>query len=215
MPLIFSIFCLFSLLIPSLSGTLVMINPAGDRSNPGRRIADGYERGVTLSMAEQLQKKLADRYGVRVVLTRGAGEDVLELQGASFANRMNTDFFLSLHVYNQEEPKPTVSLYHLVYNPLIDLGAHQFVPFTFVPLHQAHFANSLQVRLFGSKMKDVLAEQQGKKVLDVCGLFGIPFRPLCGILAPALALEVGLSYEDQWKNILPVLVDSMSFLAEF
>lgn len=189
-----------------------MISPAGDRSNLGRRIVDGYERGVTMSMAEELQKKLIERYGIRVVLTRNPGEDVLELQASSFANRMNTDFFLSLHVYSQEEPKPTVSLYHLVYNSLVDVGVHRLDPFAFVSLHQAHFANSLKTCLFGSKMKDVLDGIKNKKILDVHGMFGIPFRPLCGILSPAIALEVGLSHENQWENILPSLVDSMSFL---
>jgi N-acetylmuramoyl-L-alanine amidase len=210
----FSIFCLFLFLTTSLIGKLVMINP-GDGKGTGRMIVDGYERGVTLSMAEELQKKLSERYGVRVVLSRSPGEEVSELSSASFANRMNTDFFISLHVYHQEEPKPNIYLYNLVYNPLVDVASHQFVPLTFVPLYQAHFVNSFQTRLYGSKIKDVLEETHNKKVLDVHGMFGIPFRPLCGILAPALAIEVGLSYENQWKNIMPALVDSMNFLASY
>jgi len=197
-----------------LDARLVMINP-GDGKGTGRMIVDGYERGVTMNMAEELGKKLSERYGVRCVVTRKPGEELKDLQGASFANRMNADFFISLHAYHQEQLKPHLYLYHLVYNPLVDCTPHQFVPLTFIPLHQAHFFRCLQTRQLGEAIKDILGQSHHKKILDVDGIFGIPFRPLCGIVAPALALEVGLSHEGHWKTIISSLVESMSFLGHY
>ena len=191
---------------------LVMINPAGDAKNVGRKLVEGFERGVTLQFSEEIQKGLTDKYGHRVVLTRSPGEAVLPLQNASYANRSKADFFLSLHVYRQEEPKPKVIVYHLLYNPMVDLAQNNFNSFTFVPIHQAHFQNISRTVGFANNVKSVLNNGEFKKKLDFYGPYGLPFKPLVGIVAPSIAIEVGICEDNNWKHLVEPIVEGLNFL---
>ncbi|MFC1894408.1 N-acetylmuramoyl-L-alanine amidase [Candidatus Dependentiae bacterium] len=191
---------------------VVMINPAGHAKNVGRRLVESVERAITFDFAKSLKKALQEQYNVRVILTRYPGEEIVDWESASFSNRLGVDFYLSLHVYREEVLKPKVFLYHLLYNSLIDLAPHNFVPYSFVAVHNAHFANIKTTRLWGEDMKQSLTSDINQKSFDFYGLFGIPFKPLCGIIAPALAIELGICKEDQWRSLIYALVESMGFL---
>lgn len=163
---------------------LVMIDPAGHAKNVGRRLVEGYERGETFKFAEKLQQELQEKYQVRVVLTRFAGEEIVDLQNASFANRLNVDFYISLHIYRQEQVKPKIFMYHLVYDPMVDLARRIFDPISFIPIHQAHFRSIHKTRFYVQQMKDILIMPYHQKRFDFYGFYGIPFKPLCGVFCP-------------------------------
>ena len=76
-----------------------MINPFGDAQYAGRIVDDSFERGLTLQFAEELQRKISKILPVRVVLSRFAGETLENLQVANFSNRLQVDFFISIHFY--------------------------------------------------------------------------------------------------------------------
>lgn len=195
---------------------IVMINPAGHAKNVGRKLLFGeYERTVSYDFAEKLQQALKDKYGVRTVLTRFVGEEIVDpLQNASFANRLGVDFYLSLHFYGEESVKPKIFIYSLVYNPVMDFARRTFdLPF-FIPIHQAHFGNIYKSKDLGKKMKEILTSSQYQKLFDCYGLFGIPIRPLCGILAPAISIEIGLHQESAIKTLIEPIVESLNFLKE-
>ena len=120
---------------------LVMIDPAGHAKNVCRKLVEGYERAQTFKFAQSLSKGLQDKYGFRVILTRYPGEEIVDLQNASFANRLNVDFYLNINVYRQDSVKPKIFMYHLVYNPMVDLARRSFEPYTFIPINQVHFTN--------------------------------------------------------------------------
>jgi hypothetical protein len=195
---------------------LVMINPAGHAKNVGRKLPFGeYERTVTFELAEKLQHALKDKYGIKVVLSRFIGEEIVDpLQNASFANRLGVDFYLSIHMYAQETAKPKVFMYHLMYDPMMDLARRFYDPLDFIPIHQAHFSNIYETKWRGNKIKEVLTSPENQKLFDFYGMFGIPFRPLCGILAPAIAIEIGIRQENAWRSLVDSLVESLKFLQE-
>src|SRR3990172_8684717 len=75
----------------------IMLDPAGDAKNPGRKLDDSFERGITLQFSETLKQKLESLFpSIRVVLTRLPGETVQLLQNANFANRLDVNFYLSI-----------------------------------------------------------------------------------------------------------------------
>jgi len=189
-----------------------MIDPAGDAANVGRKLVEGYERGVSLQFAEKLRSVLVSRYGIQVVLTRSPREIIPQLQNASFANRLNIDFFLSLHLYHQEEAKPNLFIYHLLYNPMVDLVTKSFNPLLFVPIHQAHFGSIAKTILLANMMKTVLTSESYKKRLNFYGPFGLPLKPLVGIMPPAVIVEVGICEESNWKHLVDPLAESLEFL---
>lgn len=195
---------------------VMMINPAGHAKNVGRKLIFGeYERTVSYDFAEKLQQALKDKYGVRTVLTRFVGEEIVDpLQNASFANRLGVDFYLSLHFYGEESVKPKIFIYSLVYNPMMDLARRTFdLPF-FIPVHQAHFGNIYRSKDLSKKMKEILTLPQYQKLFDCYGPFGIPIKPLCGILAPAITIEIGLHQESAIKTLIEPIVESLNFLKE-
>ena len=189
-----------------------MINPSGHAKNVGRKLVEGYERAQTFKFAQVLQEALQERYGNRVILTRFPGEEIIDLQNASFSNRLGVDFYISLHLYRQDKAKPRLYMYHLVYNPMVDLAKRVFDPFRFIPIYQAHFMNIFTTTRYADLMKKTLYNYE--HMFDVYGLYGIPLKFLCGIIAPAIAIEIGINQEDQWKLAVAPLVESLSFLGQ-
>ncbi|MCK4265104.1 N-acetylmuramoyl-L-alanine amidase [Candidatus Babeliales bacterium] len=197
---------------------LVMLSPAGDAKNPGRTLDKGYERGVTLQIAEKLKEKIIDIYGARCLLTRSPGEVVSHLQNASFANRIFSNrvgFYLSIHVYHEEDIKPKLAIYRLVYNSMVDFASHNFSKFSFLTLYEAHFINIYKTKSFAEKMAEILTNEEHGQKFDFYGINGIPFKPLLGIIVPALAIEIGIKEEEQWRGLINPIVESMKFLLSF
>lgn len=191
----------------------MMINPAGHAKNIGRKLVEGYERSLTFKMAELLKQKLQDRYGIRCVLTRYPGEEIVDLQNASFANRLGIDFYLDINFYRQDFIKPRIFIYNLVYNPMVDFATRVFDPYKFVPVNQAHFFNINITKFYGWKIKEILTQRRHKKNFDCYGVFGIPVKPLVGIISPALCIEIGICNQDQWKSLVDPIVESLGFLS--
>ena len=199
---------------PKTIRPLILLNPAGDATRPGRRMVEGYERGLTLQFAEKLQSALADRFGIRPLLTRNAGEEVVDLQNASFANRLNADLYLSVHCHRSAEIKPTLSLYYLMYNQLIDDAAPLAQDYAFIPLNQAHYRKIKHARSLATQMSYTLRSEPHARLLDCRGAYGIPFKPLKGILAPGIGIELGLCREDQWASLIEPILDSLVSVIE-
>jgi len=190
----------------------IMIDPAGDAKNVGRKIVESYERTITFKMAESLRQKIAEKYNFKIVFTRNPGEEVFDLQKASFANRLNVDFYLSLHIYRHEFAKPKVFVYNLVYNPVVDFANRSLDPYKFIPISQSHYLNINKTQLFGRSIRDYLSQEIFKNKFDFYGVYGIPIKSLVGVIAPALAIEVGICNEEQWKFLVDPIVDSLNFL---
>ncbi|MFA5074646.1 MAG: hypothetical protein WC436_00920 [Candidatus Babeliales bacterium] len=193
---------------------LVMLDPAGHANNVGRKLIEDYERTQTFNFAQELQKRLRERYKIWVVITRYLGEEVVELQNASFSNRINADLYIHISMYREENIKPTIFMYHLVYNPLVDFAKRIFDPYDFIPINQAHFANINLTTKYANYMKNYLTQPNFQRWFDLYGFFGIPFKPLVGITAPAIAIELGICQEDKWKIFIEPLVESLSFLSD-
>jgi len=196
------------------AANLVMISPAGDLNNPGRKLSDGYERGVAFQIAEKLKNLLFEKYGIKAVLTREPREAIVPLQNASYANRFNADFFLSIHVFKQENPKPKVFTYYQMFNRVKDLAGFNVNSLEFVSIYESHYKNLKLTMSLAERMKNALIDTKFDKIFDSFGPIGLPLKPLVGITTPAMVLEIGLCEENDWKNIVEPIAESLSFLKE-
>lgn len=184
----------------------IMIDPAGDAKHTGRLIQDTLERGISLQCAEQLKTKLTQTFSnIRVVLTRVPGETIQPLQNASFANRLGVDLYLSLYFYHEPENPAHITLYYYIENPVIDTW-HQAKKLSFYQVNQAHLINLKTTKAWGNKFLEILNDTSYAKFFKPRGLFGIPFTPLIGIKAPAIAVEVGLKNKQDWQQIINPLI---------
>ena len=185
-----------------------MLAPAGDAKEAGRKLAHGYERGVTLQLAEALKAKLKE-HGITVHISRSAGEEVPELGAASYANRAGVDKFVSLHVFKAREAKPHIDVYSLIYNPLVD-GQLQHDEHAFVPLQEAHFGSVTHSKNFGEKVCSLLQRSENERLLSCSELVRMPFKPLCGVIAPAVGVEIGLASDEQWESLVAPLARAIA-----
>jgi len=186
-----------------------MIDPAGDAKHTGRLIQDTLERGISLQCAEQLKSILTQKFkSIRVILTRVPGETIQPLQNASFANRLDVDLYLSLYFYYEQQSPSHITLYHYLENPISDPW-HQPNQLAFYQVGQAHLINLKTTQQWGKKFLETFQNKNYSKFFKPRGLLGIPFTPLVGIKAPALALEVGLKNKQDWQHIIDPLVTAL------
>jgi len=190
----------------------IMLDPSGDAQNAGRQIDDNLERGVTLQFSQKLKEELEDRYGdIRVVLTRFPGETLQPLQNANFSNRLNVDFYLSIHFYKEYEVKPKVFLYTFSYNDEFITKRSQLY---FYSYDQAHLINKDSTKKWANIIKNSFLKCEYKKIFDLEGLFKLPFKPLIGVKSPAIGIELGLRKKDDWINYLEAFISGIGAILE-
>lgn len=190
---------------------LIMIDPAGHAKSPGRKLHKNYERAETYKCAEALKRSLEQNFHVRVILTRDPGDEIVPLQNASFANRLNIDFFLRINFYTKDLPKPKLGLYNLVFDPIIDTVNRPFNPQAFIPVNQAHFKCVSLTKSLASQMTSLLGAAHYQKLFDIGQPCSLPLKPLVGITAPALLLEACLPWQDdQWNDLVTPLAESIA-----
>ena len=205
---VITFFLLYSMLpITAHDQFTIMIDPAGDAKHTGRLIVDTLERGISLQCAEQLKSKLMHASkNIRVVLTRVPGETIQPLQNASFANRLGVDLYVSLYFYHEPQSPSHITLYHYVENPVVDFW-HKPNHLCLYQVDQAHLISIKKTQAWGKIILHVLQDAQWSKFFQPRGLFGMPFIPLMGIKAPAIAIEVGLKSKKDWQAIIdPLLI---------
>jgi N-acetylmuramoyl-L-alanine amidase len=185
----------------------IMINPSGDAENTGRKIDDSFERGITLQCTERLKKLIEEAYpAVRVVLTRFPGETLQPLQNANFANRLDVDFYLSIHFYEEQEVKPSLALYtFLSDNNLIPKP----VDLAFYAHDKAYVISHATTHEYSRLMHSIFIQEKYHHQFNVKDLYALPFAPLIGIKSPAIALEIGLKTKESWTHFLAPILESI------
>lgn len=192
---------------------IVVIDPAGHAGCVGRWLVESSERAETLKFARELKKEIVNRYGVKAIVSRSPGEELLALQIPSFSNRLNADFFLRINMCREEGEKPKVFFYNLLFDSLVDLAAPGYVnDIELISLYQAHIFNINKTILYGNQMYEYLSQYKLKKYFDCYPLRGLPLKHLVGITAPAILLEIGLCRENKWRSLVRPIANSLSFL---
>lgn len=197
----------FSPLRPTAAATqqfFIMIDPAGDAKQSGRKIDDSLERGIALQCAEALKTALEQRYGIRVVLTRFPGETVEPLQNANFANRLKVDLYISLHFYQEQLPRPQFFIYRCTQGNEFITKTHELC---WHPYDQAHQINGKITKQWAQLLRTGL--EHNKNLFDFRGVCGLPCKPLLGITAPAFLFEIGIQKEADWRILLEPIVASL------
>ncbi len=217
MPIINFFKCYFIIALSTIQFSLhanndlftIMIDPAGDAKHTGRLIQDTLERGLSLQCAEELKKAIMQKYNnVRVVLTRVPGETIQPLQHAAFANRLHVDFYLRIDFYHEQDTPAYITLYHYLENSVTDFW-HKPINLCFYKVNQAHLMHLTTTKQWGLEILQILQNKKISKYFEPRGLFGVPFQPLIGIQAPAIAVEVGLKNKQDWQNIIDPLVQAL------
>jgi N-acetylmuramoyl-L-alanine amidase len=173
----------------------IMIDPAGDARQTGRTIGSNFERGITMQCAERLAHLLKQQSSaITTVITRAPAELVPELQNANYANRLNIDLFISLHFCRTNNARPKMWIYR--YAQANDFVAPQ-TGLSFPSYDQAYLLNNKITATLAADMERMLEKST---LFDVHGPYKLPFKPLVGIIAPAIAFEMELKDEADWQT---------------
>lgn len=207
MPIKYYALLFLFLFLPRAHGFSLMLDPAGDAKNTGRIVNDNFERGITLQCAEQLKKTIETLMpSIRVILTRFPGESVEPLQNANFANRLNIDLYISINFYQETETKPHFYLYYVSYNDHFITRSYDL---SFYPYDQAHRIHNKKTDRIAKTFSESLSEKKYTRLYDFKGSFGIPFKPLVGIISPAIAFEIGLKKSSDWQEYVQPIAQSI------
>jgi N-acetylmuramoyl-L-alanine amidase len=89
---------------PALTGKLVVLDPGHGGSDRGSEAGDLDETSIVEDLAFRLEGRLAAT-GMQVALTRGPGVSPTDAERAAFANGIDADLVLSLHVDSAPSPR--------------------------------------------------------------------------------------------------------------
>lgn len=193
----------------------IILDPAGDAKNPGRIIDGHFERGITLQCCEKLKALLEENHkNLRVIISRVPGETIEPLQNAAFANRLKADLYLSLHLYQEETTRRSHwHTYYFLSHPTTDFWqASQQKPF--LRYNHAHYPYLYKTTSLAQKSYARFKQLPDAKQYEIYEPAGIPFKPLIGIHAPALAFEAGIYTKDDWHRILARIAQIVESLLE-
>lgn len=186
----------------------IMLDPAGDARHVGRKLDDAFERGIALQCAERLKAAIEQNYPhVRVVLTRLPGEIEQPLQHANFANRLNTDLYISLHFYQEHDTKPHWYIYTFSYGNDFVIPSSSL---TFYTYDNVHRINTQVTQRWATMIKQTLNQEPYTQHFICTHVYKLPFKPLIGIKAPAIAYEIGLKKQQDWTHAIEPVVASLA-----
>lgn len=105
---------LYFLLCTTLAqGALFIFDPAGDVNNPGRLIANVFERTATSDLARTLSQRLNSTHkNISVMLTRQPGSAMSNQDKIRLVEQKQPILFLRLAIYQSKTVKPTLGIYH-------------------------------------------------------------------------------------------------------
>lgn len=167
-----------------------------------RTICDYTEEYLAFEICQAIQTKLTAAHSqIQVNLTREPGEELGRIQIANRANQTNINLFISLHVYHECSSKSKINLYY--YTKQRFCSNLNFTTLNFMNYSDAYLANYDQTINWGNKIANYLAQNQ-KQQFEVEQLVGLPFKPLAGIQAPAIGIEIGLKNSDWRTYVAPI-----------
>jgi len=189
--------------------TLIIIDPAGHAGDPGRSLTYSYERKETYEFATALKNHLEKHSSITVIMSRKTGDHRQPLQNTAFANKLNIDYFMRLHLHKGEQQKPKLYAFRLVFDPVIDFARRIHNSLAFIPIHQAHYQKIHTTNDWCQAIKKNLSNDLYQKIFDFHGPLGIPVKSLVGITAPALIFEASIANDSDWKQLVEPIGESV------
>lgn len=182
----------------------VFIDAGGDATQGGRIIDNNYESSINFTIAQSLKNALMEAHsGVKIILNRTPTETICPLQNAQFANKLGIDLYI--HICSTQSPQTSsITLYQFSSNQktVLKKGSLGFFSYDQIYLMHEH-----QTTEWAHSIKKNLIDQHHS---TISGVYKMPFKPLMGINAPAIAIEVGIHRLDELNTLIEQLARALS-----
>jgi N-acetylmuramoyl-L-alanine amidase len=180
---------------------VILLEASGDTIHTGRSIDDSFESSITFEIAQAIKQLIiAQCPHVKVLLNRAQTETVSPLQNANFANKLDIDCYMSIHAFNETQLKPRVFIYQFSY---LDDFIAKDTGLSFYPFDKIYLINQKQTNAWAQQLKQTFEKNS---LWNVNGVYSFPFKPLIGIKAPAIGIEIGLKNRSEWRNYSETIV---------
>jgi hypothetical protein len=202
--------------VSALSKTFTLfISPFGHAGEPGRVLHESYERAQAYHMGVALKDALEKAHPCKVILSRTPGQDLAEHQTINFAHQTLPDLFISISLFalsGNDGSKPQVHLYNLLIDPFTDAIRKAYHGISFVPLEQAHCSYLKASAAISNSFKTIAAQEPFVQQCECAGPYALPYKPLLGITAPSIGIEIGLRKDRDWELCLPMIIAALNKL---
>jgi len=190
----------------------IVIHPDGDANSPGRMIYNNAERSITFQWAQLLKESLEHALpDVIITITRAPGQVLPPQAVIQLAHRLQADLVITLHAYQETQPKPQLYLYQYA-NGTEFITA--FPPLYAYPLEHAHLHAKEMTNQWAKLCSETLSHPTLHSKFTFRGPFAIPFKLLQGLKVPACAWELGIKKGMSWDPLLQAMTVSIQKWAE-
>jgi N-acetylmuramoyl-L-alanine amidase len=176
----------------------IMFDPAGDINTPGRMLGNYTEQSLAVNIAKILKKQLEhDHSSLTVLLSHDSNESVMPITKANDSNIKPVDLFIHLTLNQTTSKTFSLGIYHYLTNQKDFLDTRNNNELVLTPYTYAHLGNVM----VNAYLTRTLAQNHP----EITTHAAMPLKPLVGITAPALVIEIGLANVDVWPDLIPLL----------
>ncbi len=183
----------------------IMLSPFGNNNSQGRSLKSNFESSIAHQFVHALAQELETNFPtIRIRMSHEKTDCITPLQIASMANCLPVDLFIQFQFYSEHESK--ICIYHCSNN-------NDFLckcwDLSWCQAGQAYLINKKNSAAWAQKIANVLSSADNSKWFSVVGPYAIPLKPMVGIIAPSLLIEIGLANDDDWKQMIAPITESL------
>ena len=157
---------------------------------------------------DQILQKAAPEWNIIIIDQKKKRTDI---EKSSLINRLNPDFFLIIQLTVNAKKNPSCSFYTFAWSPT-DKWPKTIDPLDFVPFFQAHYIHAHDSHKYASQLYESFKKREPSFVPTF--YYECPFKPLEGIVCPALAIELVLPSIELWNNQEPFVVQAIKTMLD-
>lgn len=192
---------------PTQMSLTILFAPYGDAQNKGRTIADSFERTIALQCAHLIKKSvMAENQDLTIQVLPTTRDMISTHQRATLANKKNIDLVISLNFYQELSAQSHCNIYYYVRNSATDFWKNKKNTLSLEPYDQAYKKSLNESHAIALHLKETVNSLSNSLV---CNVVGIPYKPLVGIIKPAIALEIGTQNSSDLQTLVPILTQAL------
>lgn len=196
---------------PTYQATIVLA-PTGSSTTPGRKIKNNFEYILSHQFIRALQHELLEIFPtLQIRIPNECNVQLDPLQLATISNSAPANLLVKVQFYLETDIKSQVYLYRCSYG-------QEFVSrrwdLSWCPVEQAPLINKTKTKKWITQLYSQLSTEQYKPWFTVASPIKVPLKPMLGIIAPAILVEIGLKDDAEWTNFVKPLANSLKPVIE-
>lgn len=183
----------------SVVSPTIIINTMAHHTK-GRTIDDAFERALLVEAAEELKKELCAALPDSTVIIPRIPTEYDPLFHTLYTNKSDVTLVISLHFYKHNEQLPRSTIYYYLYNNTTDFWQHKKSPLALELYNYAYHISLQESYAWAMNLHNELTNMVGSFIDS--SIIGMPYKPLKGIIKPAIALEIGIKNKSEIVKVI-------------